>query len=174
MELSPHGDRCCSSVSLPEKNWEALLTVAWKPAKSTAMHVTENKQTRVFSILLQLSAWHCSYLLLKDVLLGAHQSISPACLAHSSKPITCCSCGPMMGWQMERQNRQTDGQTNAWLFHRSHYAHCMEMCHLSKHVSFVQICDCRIFHLLQHFSHMSAKCAYRILLRINWHIRRQF
>jgi len=36
------------------------------------------------------------------------------------------------------------------------------LCPLGRHVSFVQICDCRIFHLLPHFSHISAKCAYRI------------
>ena len=31
-----------------------------------------------------------------------------------------------------------------------------------KHVSFMQICDCHIFRILPHFSHISAKCAYRI------------
>jgi len=33
---------------------------------------------------------------------------------------------------------------------------------LSRHVSFMQMCDRHIFHILPHFSHISAKCAYRI------------
>ena len=33
---------------------------------------------------------------------------------------------------------------------------------LTRHVSFVRICDCCIFRLLPHFSHVSVKCAYRV------------
>jgi len=35
---------------------------------------------------------------------------------------------------------------------------------LTRHVSFVRICDCCIFRLLPHFSHVSVKCAYRVFL----------
>jgi len=45
---------------------------------------------------------------------------------------------------------------------------------ISRHVSFMRICSCRIFCLLPYFLHISAKCADRIFFRINWHFQRQF
>jgi len=45
---------------------------------------------------------------------------------------------------------------------------------LVRHVSFMRICDCRIFRLLPHFSQILAKCAYRIFSRLNWHFDGNF
>jgi len=41
-----------------------------------------------------------------------------------------------------------------------------------RHVRKTRICDCRIFGTLPHFSHILAKCAYRIFFPHIWHFRR--
>jgi len=49
-------------------------------------------------------------------------------------------------------NTQTHRPTHTHTDHRT----------LVRHVSFMRICDCDIFWILPHFSHISAKCIYRI------------
>jgi len=44
---------------------------------------------------------------------------------------------------------------------------------LYRYVSFMRICNYRLFCSLPHFSHIK-QCTYRIFSRINWHFRRQF
>jgi len=47
-------------------------------------------------------------------------------------------------------------------------------CVLQIKLSFTRVCDCRIFRILPHFSHISAKCAYHNFFCINWHFWRLY
>ena len=71
-------------------------------------------------------------------------------------------------YAMQRQNTKT-----SWngLYSSSSFTK-LSRSRIARHVSFMRICDYRIFGTLPHFSHILAKRAYRIFFRINWHFRR--
>jgi len=59
-----------------------------------------------------------------------------------------------------------------WASHQSLESSSSTRHWLCRDVRKTRLCDCRIFGTLPHFSHILAKCAYRIFFRIFWHFRR--